>query len=69
MKPEREDMIRAAKMHFQANIEKHRINVETYLNYRVGVSEHPDIMQSIEDELSHIAEYHDKLEMLETYFK
>ena len=62
-------MIQAAKMHFQANIEKHRINVETYLHYRVGVAEHPDIMQSIEEELAHIAEYHDKLEMLETYFK
>jgi len=26
-------------------------------------------MQSIEDELANIAEYHDKLEMLETYFE
>lgn len=69
MKPKREDMIQAARMHFQAHIEKHRINVETYLHYRVGVAEHPDIMQSIEDELAHIAEYHDKLEMLETYFE
>ncbi|HCV51565.1 MAG TPA: hypothetical protein DGP89_09490 [Saprospirales bacterium] len=62
-------MIQAAKMHFQAHIEKHRINVETYLHYRVGVAEHPNIMQSIEDELANIAEYHDKLEMLETYFE
>jgi hypothetical protein len=34
----------------------------------VGVAEHPDIMETIEKELGMIAEYHDKLEMLETYF-
>ena len=32
----------------------------------VGVAEHPDIMQTIEDELGKIAEYKDKLEALDT---
>jgi hypothetical protein len=51
-----------------SHIEKHRINVENYLRNGVGVAEHPDIMDSIEIELAHMAEYEDKLEMLNKYF-
>lgn len=64
----REEIIKASIMHFEAHIEKHRINVENYLKNGVGVAEHPDIMESIEKELGQIAEYDDKLEMLKKYF-
>ena len=33
-----------------------------------GVAEHPDIMETIEKELGIIAEYDDKLEVLDKYF-
>ena len=65
----REQMINALKTHAVAHIEKHRMNVEVYLNNPVGVGEHSDIMDTIEKELSQIAEYHDQLEVLNTYFK
>ena len=45
-----------------------RVNVENILNNSVGVAEHPDIMDSIEKELEIIAEYDDKLSVLEKYF-
>lgn len=64
----REDILRASKLHFESHIEKHRINVENYLRNGVGVAEHPDIMDSIEKELALMAEYEDKLEMLNKYF-
>ena len=64
----RDDLIRASKSHFLAHIEKHRINVENLLNNAVGVGEHADIMDTIEKELAVIAEYDDKLEMLNKYF-
>ena len=64
----RADLIRASKSHFLAHIEKHRINVENLLNNAVGVGEHADIMDTIEKELAVIAEYDDKLEMLNKYF-
>ena len=32
----------------------------------MGVAEHPDIMQTIEDELGRIAEFKDKLEALDS---
>jgi hypothetical protein len=65
----REQMINALKNHAVAHIEKHRMNVEVYLNNPVGVGEHGDIMDTIEKELNAIAEYHDQLEVLNTYFK
>ena len=64
----REQVLAASELHFKAHIEKHRINVENYLRNGVGVAEHPDIMESIEKELEQIAEYDDKLEMLQKYF-
>ena len=64
----REQFIKASRLHFQAHIEKHRINVENLLNNAVGVGEHADIMDTIEKELAVIAEYDDKLEMLNKYF-
>ena len=65
----REQMINALKTHAVAHIEKHRMNVEVYLNNPVGVGDHADIMDTIEKELNLIAEYHDQLEVLNTYFK
>ena len=63
----RDDLLKASKKHFEAQIEKHRVNVENMLNNSVGVGEHPDIMDSIEAELEKMSGYHDKLEMLD-YF-
>lgn len=65
----REEMINALKGHAVAHIEKHCMNVEIYLKNPVGVGEHSDIMDTIEKELNLIAEYHDQLEVLNTYFK
>ena len=64
----RKDIIEASKLHFKAHIEKHRINVENLLEKGVGVAEHPDIMDTIEKELEIMAEYDDKLSVLNKYF-
>ena len=56
----RDDLLKVSKKHFEAHIEKHRINVE--------LAEHPDIMDTIEKEIEQMADYHDKLEVLKTYF-
>jgi len=39
-----------------------------YLKNPAGIGEHSDIMEAIEGELSQMAEYDDKLEMLDKYF-
>ena len=65
----RDDLIRVSKKHFEACIEKHRINVEVLLENGVGVAEHPNIMETIEKEIHIMSEYNDKLEILEKFFE
>tara|TARA_Y100001951_G_C11051677_1_gene135946 strand:+ start:303 stop:506 length:204 start_codon:yes stop_codon:yes gene_type:complete len=65
----RDQMINALIAHARGDIEKHRANVDAYLNNPVGIGEHPDIMEAIEGELDIIAKYHDQIEVLNKYFK
>ena len=64
----RDDLIKASERHFEAHIEKHRINVEILLENQVGVAEHPDAAITIEGELLKIAECDDKIDTLKKYF-
>tara|TARA_Y100000592_G_scaffold62319_1_gene97362 strand:- start:9268 stop:9495 length:228 start_codon:yes stop_codon:yes gene_type:complete len=64
----RTEILKASKLHFEANIEKHKVNVNNLLRSVVGVAEHPDIMDTVEKELAIIAEYDDKLNMIKKYF-
>jgi hypothetical protein len=65
----RQQLIEASKEHFRSHINKHRMNIEVILNNPTAIHEHSDIMDAIEKEVAQIAEYHDKLEVMETYFK
>lgn len=64
----RELLINAVKKHAEGHIAKHTANVEIYLNQSVGIGEHSDIIEAIEQELDEIAKYHDQIEVLEKYF-
>ena len=64
----RDDLIKASRLHFEAHVEKHRINVENLLQNTRGVAEHPDIIETIEKELDIVAGYEDKLNVLKKYF-
>jgi len=65
----RGQMLKAARDHAIGHIEKHRLNVEVYLENPAGIGEHSDVMDAIETELMEMAKYQDQLEMLEGYFK
>jgi hypothetical protein len=65
----RNDLIEASRKHFEAHIEKHRMNVEVILSNPTAIHGHVDVMDAIEKELAEMADYADKLEMLTTYFK
>jgi len=65
----RTELLKAAKMHAEAHVEKHRLNVEVYLTNPAGIGEHSDIMEAIETELEEMAKYEDHLEILNKYFK
>lgn len=64
----RDDILRVSKQHFESHIAKHVMNVEILLQRSVGVAEHPDVMETIEKELSQIAHYKDLLDVVEEYF-
>ena len=65
----RDQMIKALLAHAQGDIEKHKANVEIYLSNPVGIGEHSDIMESVENELNMIAKYQDQIEVIQRYFK
>ena len=65
----RSQMIEATRKHAEAHVQKHRMNVEVYLNNPVGIGEHSDVMDAIETELEEMAKYEDHLEILNKYFK
>ena len=64
----RDDFINASRLQFMAHVEKHRINAENLMSNPAGIGEHGDIMEEIEKELGMMADYADKLEMLD-YFE
>jgi len=61
-------ILAALKSHAQGHIDKHLANIEVYLNNPVGVGEHPDIIEAIEQEFKIVAEYQDQLDILNKYF-
>jgi hypothetical protein len=64
----RQVLLNASRLHFESHIEKHRVNIETMLHNPIAIPEHTDIMDAIEKELAIMAEYDDKLEMLNKHF-
>ena len=64
----REILLKAVKSHAQGHIDKHVANIEIYLNQSVGIGEHSDIVESIEQELEEVAKYQDQLDILAKYF-
>ena len=65
----REQLIKALLAHAQGDIAKHRANVEVYLTSPVGIGEHSNIVEAIEEELNMIAKYQDQIDVVNKYFK
>ena len=65
----KQKIVEAMIKHAEGHIEKHRMNVEIFLEKAVGVGEHNDILETIEKELNIIAMYEDQIEALNKYFK
>ena len=68
----RELLISAARSYYMGLMNKHISNVEILLTNPVGISgvadKHQDIQEAIEIELGIIADYNDKLEVLQRFF-
>mgnify|MGYP003690018921 CR=1 FL=1 len=64
----RNQIIESLKSHAVGKINRHKMNVEVYLENPSGIGEHSDILGAVEEELRLIADYHEQLEILERYF-
>ena len=65
----KQQIVEAMIKHAEGHIDKHKMNVEIFLEKAVGVGEHNDILETIEKELNIIAMYEDQIEALNKYFK
>jgi hypothetical protein len=69
MKSFRDQMVKISMQYMQAQLAKHKMNAEIILCNQVSVGEHSDQMETLEKELGLMAEYVDKYEILDKYFK
>jgi hypothetical protein len=65
----REQLLKAVLAHANGEIQKHKANVEIYLEHPVGIGEHSDITEAIGVELDKISRYHDQIEVINKYLK
>jgi 3-deoxy-D-arabino-heptulosonate 7-phosphate (DAHP) synthase len=63
------EIINVLKQHFEAHILKHKMNIDIMLANPMAIHDHTDLLDAIEKEVALMAEYQDKLEVMETYFK
>ena len=64
----KEQLVKAARMHAEGELERAKTNVMVYMNHSVGIGEHSDIVEAIEIELEEISKYQDQLDIVEKYF-
>ena len=65
----REQLKKALLAHANGEIQMHLANVEIYLTNPVGIGEHPDVTEAIQQELDKIARWHDQIEVIQKYLK
>lgn len=61
----KEQLIKACRMHAEGEMERAKTNILVYMNQSVGIGEHSDIVEAIQEELDKMAAAQDRLDMLE----
>ena len=59
---------KAARMHAEGELERAKTNIMVYMSHSVGIGEHSDIVEAIQEELDKMAAASDRIEMLDTHF-
>ena len=65
----KEQLIKAARMHAEGELERAKTNIMVYMEQSVGIGEHSDIVEAIQEELDKMAAATDRIEMLEDHFE
>jgi len=64
----KEQLVKAARMHSEGELERAKTNIMVYMAQSVGIGEHSDIVEAIQEELDKMAAASDRIEMLDKYF-
>ena len=64
----KQQLVEALAAHFSSHIVKHKMNVEIMLKKPMAIHDHTDWMTAVENEIAMIAEYEDKLSVLNKHF-
>ena len=64
----RERLVKALIKFYEGGIEAHKINIEVLLGSHVGLAEHGDIIETIDQEVQKLVDLEDKLESLRRNF-
>ena len=64
----KEAMIAALLHDAAAKIELARVNIKVYLNNSVGVGDHPNITETIQEQVDIISKNRDRINVLTEYF-
>ena len=64
----RDEILKNQKTYYNGLIAKHQQNVEIYLNQPVGIGEHSDVMAAMDTEINAIAQAHEKIGIIDSYF-
>ena len=65
----REKLVKPLMKFYEGGIEAHKINIEVLLGSHVGLAEHGDIIETIDQEVQKLVDLEDKLESLKRNFK
>lgn len=63
----KEQLIKAARMHAEGEYERAKTNIMVYMEQSVGIGEHSDIVEAIQEELDKMAMANDRIEMLQEF--
>ena len=61
-------LVKAARMHAEGELERAKTNIMVYMHQSVGIGEHSDIVEAIQEELDKMAAANDRMEMIQKYF-
>ena len=61
-------LVKAARMHAEGELERATTNIMVYMHQSVGIGEHSDIVEAIQEELDKMAAATDRIEMLNVHF-
>ena len=64
----RDQLIKACLMHAEGELERAKTNIMVYMDQSVGIGEHSDIVEAIQEELDKMAAAVDRIEMLDRFF-